>query len=131
MPASVFDFKAIRARLDELGERQSFLRPTGPGRILVVDDNEVNVKLLVAMLASEHYVVSAAYDGSEALAKIAAEKPDIVLLDVMMPGLDGYEVCRRIKADPATADIPVMMVTALSQVDDLVIGFEAGADDFV
>src|SRR5881392_2776395 len=80
-------------------------------RILVVDDNEVNVELLVAMLASE--------------------KPDIVLLDVMMPELDGFEVCRCIKADPATAHIPVIMVTALSGVDDLVRGFDAGADDFV
>jgi diguanylate cyclase (GGDEF)-like protein len=131
MPSIVFDFEAIRDRLDQLGERQSFLRPTGPARILVVDDNEVNVKLLVAMLASEHYVVSTAADGFEALAKIAAEKPDIVLLDVMMPGIDGHEVCRRIKADPATADIPVIMVTTLSSTDDLVRGFAAGADDFV
>src|ERR1700736_3432870 len=100
-------------------------------RILVVDDNEVNVELLVAILASEDYVVSTATDGFEALAKIAAEKPDIVLLDVMMPELDGFEVCRRIKADPTMADIPVIMVTALSHVDDLVRGFEAGADDFV
>jgi two-component system cell cycle response regulator len=100
-------------------------------RILVVDDNEVNVELLAAMLASEHYVVSTATDGFEALAKIEAEKPDIVLLDVMMPELDGFEVCRRIKADPTMADIPVIMVTALSDVDDLVRGFEAGADDFV
>jgi len=100
-------------------------------RILVVDDNEVNVELLVVILASEHYVVSTAFDGFEALAKIAAEKPDIVLLDVMMPELDGFEVCRCIKADPATTHIPVIMVTALSDVDDLVRGFEAGADDFV
>jgi two-component system cell cycle response regulator len=100
-------------------------------RILVVDDNEVNVELLIAMLASEHYFVSAAADGLEALAKIAAEKPDIVLLDVMMPGLDGFEACRRIKADPVMAEIPVIMVTALSDVDDLVRGFEVGADDFV
>src|ERR1700737_1418013 len=100
-------------------------------RILVVDDNEVNVELLVAILASEDYVVSTATDGFEALAKTAAEKPDIVLLDVMMPELDGFEVCRRIKADPTMADIPVIMVTALSHVDDLVRGFDAGADDFV
>src|SRR3984893_15770074 len=100
-------------------------------RILVVDDNEVNVELLVAILASEDYVVSTATDGFEALAKTAAEKPDIVLLDVLMPELDGFEVCRRIKADPTMADIPVIMVTALSHVDDLVRGFEAGADDFV
>jgi diguanylate cyclase (GGDEF)-like protein len=100
-------------------------------RILVVDDNEVNLELLVAMLESEHYVVSTATDGFEALAKIAGEKPDIVLLEVMIPKLDGFEVCRRIKADPATADTPVIMVTTLSSTDDLVRGFEAGADDFV
>src|SRR6266851_6314191 len=102
-----------------------------PARILVVDDNELNVKLLEAKLTYEYYVVSTAADGFEALAKIETDKPDIVLLDVMMPGLDGFETCRRIKADPATADIPVIMVTALSDVDDLVRGFEAGADDFV
>src|SRR5467141_397172 len=100
-------------------------------RILVVDDNEVNVELLVVMLASEHYVVSTAFDGFEALAKIAAEKPDIVLLDVMMPDLDGFETCRRIKANPAIAHIPVVMVTALSDVADRVKGLEAGADDFL
>jgi CheY-like chemotaxis protein len=70
--------------------------------ILVVDDDEPSLEVLVEMLALEHYVVSTATDGFEALAKIAAEKPDLVLLDVMMPDLDGYEVCRRIKADPAT-----------------------------
>ena len=100
-------------------------------RILVVDDNEVNVELLAAILASEHYVVSTATDGFEALAKIAAEKPDLVLLDVMMPGIDGFEVCRRIKADPATADILVILVTPLSNVDLLVRGFDAGVDDFI
>src|ERR1700737_2877498 len=100
-------------------------------RILVVDDNEVNVELLVAILASEDYVVSTATDGVEALPKIAAENPDIVLLDVMMPELDGFEVCQRIKADPTMEGIPVIMVTALIDVDDLVKGFNAGADDFV
>ena len=102
-----------------------------PARILVVDDSELNVKLLVEYLEFESYVVSTAADGFEALAKIEAEQPDIVLLDVMMPGLDGFETCRRIKADPATAHIPVVMVTALGEVDDLVRGFEAGADDFL
>src|SRR5229473_2906935 len=100
-------------------------------RILVVDDNPLNLRMLADWLATEHYVVNAATDGFEALAKIAAERPDIVLLDVVMPELNGFEVCRRIKADPTMADIPVIMVTALSEVDDLVRGFEAGADDFV
>jgi two-component system cell cycle response regulator len=100
-------------------------------RILVVDDDEVNLELLVAILESEHYVVSTATDGFEALAKIEAEKPDIVLLNVMMPGLDGFETCRRIKADPAMARIPVVMITGLADVADRVRGFEAGADDFL
>ena len=100
-------------------------------RILVVDDSELNVKLLVEWLEQESYVVSTAADGFEALAKIEAERPDIVLLDVMMPGLDGFETCQRIKADPAIAHIPVVIVTALDDVDDLVKGFEAGADDYL
>ena len=100
-------------------------------RILVVDDNPLNLRMLADWLATEHYVVNTATDGFEALAKIAAERPDIVLLDVVMPELNGFEVCRRIKADPTMADIPVIMVTALSDVDDLVRGFDAGADDFV
>ena len=100
-------------------------------RILVVDDNLANLRLLADWLASESYAVSTATNGCEALAKIEAEEPDIVLLDVMMPGLDGFETCRRIKADPATVHIPVIMVTALQDVDDLVRGFEAGADDFL
>jgi diguanylate cyclase (GGDEF)-like protein len=100
-------------------------------RILVVDDMPLNVKLLLEWLEHEHFAVSTAADGLEALAKIAAEQPDIVLLDVMMPGLDGFETCRRIKADQEMAHIPVVIVTALDDVDDLVKGFEAGADDFL
>ncbi len=96
-------------------------------RILVVDDNPLNLRMLADWLASEHYVVSTATNGFEALAKIAAERPDIVLLDVVMPELNGFEVCRRIKADPTMADIPVIMVTALSDVDDLVRALPASA----
>ena len=75
-------------------------------RILVIDDDEPSLEVLVEMLALEHYVVSTATDGFEALAKIAAEKPDIVLLDVLMPGLDGYEVCRRIKTGSGDGRYP-------------------------
>src|SRR4028119_1508397 len=82
-------------------------------RILVVDDIEANVRLLESKLAAEYYDVSVAYDGPTALEKAAAELPDIILLDVMMPGLDGFEVCRRLKADPVTRHIPVVLVTAL------------------
>ena len=103
-----------------------------PARILVVDDNAVNRTVLVELLAVEHYIVATAADGFEALAKIEVEPLDLVLLDLMMPGLDGFEVCRRIKSDPATEHIPVIMVTAaFVDVDDLVRGFEAGADDFI
>src|SRR3974390_815037 len=102
-----------------------------PARVLVVDDTPLNVKLLTLQLEYQDYIVNTAANGLEALAKIEADKPDIVLLDVMMPGLDGFETCRRIRANPATAHIPVVMVTALQNVDDLVRGFEAGADDFL
>ena len=102
-----------------------------PARVLVVDDTPLNVKLLTVRLEHEHYIVSTAADGFEALTKIDAEQPDIVLLDVMMPELDGFETCRRIRADRATAHIPVVMVTALQDLDELVRGFEAGADDFL
>jgi len=100
-------------------------------RILVVDNDEMSVELLVALLADDYPLISTAADGFEALAKVEPERPDLVLLDIMMPDLDGFEVCRRIKANPATAHIRVLMVTALNTVDDLVRGFEAGANDFI
>ena len=102
-----------------------------PARILVVDDDPLNVELLTIKLEREYYVVTTAADGFEALAKIEAEQPDILLLDVMMPALDGFDTCRRIRADPVMAHIPVVMVTALSGVADRVKGLEAGADDFL
>ena len=82
-------------------------------------------------LADDYPLISTAADGFEALAKVEPERPDLVLLDIMMPDLDGFEVCRRIKANPATVHIRVLMVTALNAVDDLVRGFEAGANDFI
>ena len=100
-------------------------------RILVVDNDEMSVELLVALLADDYPLISTAADGFEALAKVEPERPDLVLLDIMMPDLDGFEVCRRIKANPATAHIRVLMVTALNAVEDLVRGFEAGANDFI
>src|SRR3546814_2268478 len=102
-----------------------------PGRILVVDDVLPNVKLLEAKLSSEYFEVLTASNGPEALAVIERENPDIVLLDVMMQVMDGFEVCRRIKADPRTTHLPVVMVTALSDVADRVRGIEAGAADFL
>jgi two-component system cell cycle response regulator len=100
-------------------------------RVLVVDDILTNVKLLEAKLSAEYFEVVTAFSGPEALGKIEDCNPDIVLLDVMMPGMDGFEVCRRIKANPRTAPIPVVMVTALDQSSDRVTGLEAGADDFL
>ena len=100
-------------------------------RILVVDDVVANVKLLEARLTAEYFDVATAASGPEALQFLAHSPCDIVLLDVMMPGMDGIEVCRRIKANPMTAHIPVIMVTALDQPSDRVKGLEAGADDFL
>ncbi len=100
-------------------------------RVLVVDDILPNVKLLEAKLASEYYDVLTATSGPEALEKVKRDGPDIVLLDVMMPGMDGFEVCREIKSDPSYAHIPVVMVTALTDAADRVRGLEAGADDFL
>lgn len=100
-------------------------------RILVVDDVEPNVRLLEAKLTLEYYEVLTATDGATALEIAAAERPDIILLDVMMPGMDGFETCRRLKADPATRHIPVVLVTALDGREDKIKGLEAGADDFV
>ena len=100
-------------------------------RVLVVDDLLPNVKLLEAKLTSEYFDVVTAGDGPSALSSIEADVPDIVLLDVMMPGMDGFEVCRRIKSNPKTTHIPVVMVTALSDTADRVRGLEAGADDFL
>jgi len=100
-------------------------------RVLVVDDVLPNVKLLAAKLTREYFDVVTANSGPEALERIKAQHPDIVLLDVMMPGMDGFEVCERIRSDPATMHIPVIMVTALSDVTDRVRGLEAGADDFL
>ncbi|MCB1496712.1 MAG: PleD family two-component system response regulator [Bauldia sp.] len=100
-------------------------------RVLVVDDVAANVKLLEARLTAEYFEVVTATSGAEALDICSRGLCDIVLLDVMMPGMDGLEVCRRIKADPRTAHIPVVMVTALDQPADRVSGLEAGADDFI
>src|SRR6201986_22217 len=100
-------------------------------RILVVDDIEANVRLLQAKLEAEYYEVLTASDGPTALAIAAAEKPDIILLDVMMPGMDGFTVCRHLKDDLETRHIPVVLLTALAGRADRVGGVEAGAADFL
>jgi len=100
-------------------------------RILVVDDIPANVRLLEAKLSAEYFEVVTAKDGPSALAAASASVPDLILLDVMMPGMDGFEVAERLKADPKTRHIPVVMVTALSDTQDRVRGLDAGADDFL
>lgn len=100
-------------------------------QVLVVDDILANVKLLEARLSAEYFEVLTAYSGQEALDVCARERIDVVLLDVMMPGMDGFEVCRRLKANAATHHVPVILVTALDQTSDRVQGLESGADDFL
>jgi two-component system cell cycle response regulator len=100
-------------------------------RILVVDDIEANVRLLEAKLSAEYYQVSVAYDGPTALTLAASELPDVILLDVMMPGMDGFTVCKKLKEDPTTRHIPVVLVTALDGRADRIQGLEAGASDFL
>lgn len=100
-------------------------------RVLVVDDIQTNRRLLEARLSAEYFEVLQAADGYECLALARSHEPDIILLDVMMPGIDGFETCRRLKADPVTRHIPVVMITALDQRADRITGLEAGADDFL
>lgn len=100
-------------------------------RVLVVDDVPANVRLLEARLSAEYFDVLTASNGAQALETCARAECDIILLDVMMPDMDGFEVCRRLKANPATHFIPVVMITALDNPSDRVRGLEAGADDFL
>jgi class 3 adenylate cyclase len=104
---------------------------TDRARILVVDDTPHNVKLLADLLSVKGYDVVTAAGGSEALAQVARQRPDLVLLDVVMPGMSGYEVCRTLREDAGTATLPVVMVTALDPGSERIKGIEAGADDFV
>ena len=100
-------------------------------KILVVDDTPSNVKLLADVLGARGYAVITAASGAEALETVDRERPDLVLLDVMMPGMSGYDVCRKLRANPATTMLPVVMVTALDPGQERVKGIEAGADDFL
>ena len=102
-----------------------------PATILVVDDDPVIQKLLAVNFEMEGYRVVTGGNGIEALAQVAAEHPDIVVLDVMMPGIDGMEVVRRIRADPATAALPVLLLSARAQAKDIAEGLDAGADGYM
>jgi cyclic di-GMP phosphodiesterase len=101
------------------------------GRVLVVDDIDGNARLVASVLEPHGYTVSSTSDGQSALAEIRRTRPDLILLDVMMPGLDGFETCRLLKEDPETRLIPVVLVTALREPHNRIHGFEAGADDFL
>jgi CheY-like chemotaxis protein len=100
-------------------------------RILVVDDNAQNLELLLACLEPLECKLSTAVDGVEAMEKVRSVNPDLILLDVMMPRMSGFEVCRKLKSDPATRDIPIIMVTALNELSDIERGVESGTDDFI
>ena len=104
---------------------------TSMGKVMVVDDNPQNVKLLGDMLAVSGYDVITAVNGEEALDKTQSDQPELILLDIMMPGMNGYEVCRRLKADPETRNIPVLFVTALGDAGDEAHGFELGGEDYI
>ncbi len=104
---------------------------TTPAKILVVDDTPQNVKLLADLLTVKGYAVVTAASGREALELVDKEQPDLVLLDVVMPGMSGYEVCRQIRDNPLTAILPVVMVTALDPTEERIKGLDAGADDFL
>ncbi len=102
-----------------------------PGSILIVDDNPQNIQVLGAILQTANHSLSIVMNGADALSYLKTTSVDLVLLDVMMPGLSGFEVCEKIKADPNLKDIPVIFLTAKSDLGDLIKGFEAGAVDYV
>ncbi len=100
-------------------------------RILIVDDDVDSLKLIGLMLQRQGYEIVVANNGQQALARAHSDQPDLIILDIMMPDMDGYEVCRRLRHDPTTQTIPIIMFTAKTLVDDKVAGFEAGADDYL
>jgi CheY-like chemotaxis protein len=100
-------------------------------RILIADDNATNVELLEVYLSDVECDIGIAVDGHDTLAKVAEFKPDLILLDIMMPKLSGFEVCKKLKADPATRGIMILMVTALNELGDIERAVDAGTDDFL
>ena len=104
---------------------------TTPSRILIADDNQQNCELLEAYLSDDDYEITVARDGRQTLEKVRASHPDLILLDIMMPKLSGYEVCQQLKRDERTRNIPVLMITALKELGDIERAVAAGADDFL
>ena len=100
-------------------------------KILIIDDDMDTLRLVGLMLQRQGYEIVAANNGKQGIEKAAEESPDLILLDVMMPDMDGYEVTRQLRAMPETASTPILMFTAKSQLDDKVTGFEAGVDDYL
>jgi len=101
------------------------------GKVLVVDDQVYILHILDFSLGAEGFDVITATDGEQALSRARAERPDLIVMDIMMPRLDGYETCRRLKSDPATKNIPVLLLTARGREEDRKRGMEAGADDYM
>ena len=130
MPA---DTSKPRVRLEAVGRADEQERRSGQSaaRILVVDDLDANARLLERLLTREGHHVLFARDGEEALRRVRTDAPDLVLMDVIMPTLDGFETCRRLKSDPETRLVPVVLITALQSSEDRVRGLEVGADDFL
>src|SRR5262245_29457126 len=102
-----------------------------PALILIADDNDDHRAIMEARLASQGYALVTARDGEEAVREAIAQRPDVILLDVMMPKLDGFDVCRRIKAEPSLPFTPVILITAKGTTADVIEGFNAGADDYL
>lgn len=128
---SGLDLDLDRESAPPVSWRRPSLPPESPGEVLIVDDKAENLSLLSEMLGGHGYEVRAALSGSMALTAAAASPPDIILLDVNMPEMDGYEVCRRLKADPRTADIPVIFISVLAELEDKVAAFDAGGVDYI
>jgi CheY-like chemotaxis protein len=126
--------RAMSRRHSAHKEMASVVSEVGPQhgpRILIVDDDRHNTETLAIMLGSEDYLISTATNGEDALEQATLKQPDLVLLDIMLPGMDGYEVAARIKSNPATANIPVIMVSALDDRETKLLGLTAGAEDFL
>ncbi|MFN0055370.1 MAG: response regulator [Planctomycetales bacterium] len=104
---------------------------TVPSKLLIADDNHQNCELLDAYLSEEGYQIEMVFDGQQTLDAVRKSQPDLILLDIMMPKMSGYEVCQRLKGDAATRDIPIVMVTALAEMGDIEKAVNAGADDFL